>query len=249
MIDVLLAHSFFLKNDPKQVEKMRPYPPLGTLYAASYLRERGFSVALFDAMLAAGEEEFTALLDAHAPSLVVFNASGFARGDIRFISLEQERSAIERMQAIVAKNLPRTGGALLAPNHVALVDGLILIVASLLLAAVFGGLGDAEDVGTGATLIAFLVAVSYEVGFVGTIGATPGKLALRLRVVAQEDGRTPPGWDKAFLRYSPSLVALVPVIGTLLSLAVVVVSLIWLYADDRCRTVYDRVATTYVVKV
>src|SRR5690349_9643369 len=52
MTDVLLAHAFFLKNDPKQVEKMRPYAPLGTLYAASYLRSRGYSVALFDAMLA-----------------------------------------------------------------------------------------------------------------------------------------------------------------------------------------------------
>jgi hypothetical protein len=35
MTDVLLAHSFFLRNDPKQVEKMRPYAPLATLYAAA----------------------------------------------------------------------------------------------------------------------------------------------------------------------------------------------------------------------
>jgi anaerobic magnesium-protoporphyrin IX monomethyl ester cyclase len=57
MTDILLAHSFFLKNDPKQIEKMSPYAPLGTLYAASELRARGYSVALFDAMLAA-EEDF-----------------------------------------------------------------------------------------------------------------------------------------------------------------------------------------------
>ncbi len=36
----------------------------------------------------------------------------FARGDIRFISLEQERSAMERMQAIVARHLPRTRATL-----------------------------------------------------------------------------------------------------------------------------------------
>ena len=51
MSDVLLATSFFLKNDPKQIEKMRPYAPLGTLYAAASLRNRGYSVAVFDAML------------------------------------------------------------------------------------------------------------------------------------------------------------------------------------------------------
>ena len=35
-----------------------------------------------------------------------------ARGDIRYISLEQERSAVERMQAIVARHLPRTRATL-----------------------------------------------------------------------------------------------------------------------------------------
>ena len=35
-----------------------------------------------------------------------------ARGDLRYISLEQERSAIERMQAIVAQHLPKTNATL-----------------------------------------------------------------------------------------------------------------------------------------
>ena len=35
-----------------------------------------------------------------------------ARGDIRYISLEQERNAVERMQAIVARHLPRTQATL-----------------------------------------------------------------------------------------------------------------------------------------
>lgn len=130
-----------------------------------------------------------------------------------------------------------------------LIDALILIAATTVLAAAFGGLDDPDEVNAGATILSMLVAVAYEVGFIGTIGATPGKLALRLRVVAQEDGRTPPGWDKAFLRYAPFLVALIPVIGPLLSLGVLVLSLVWLGTDDRRRTVYDRAATTYVVKV
>jgi anaerobic magnesium-protoporphyrin IX monomethyl ester cyclase len=77
MTDVLLAHAFFLKNDPKQLAKMRPYPPLGTLYAASALRGLGYSVALFDAMLSEGEHEFAACLDAHQPSFVVFYEDQF----------------------------------------------------------------------------------------------------------------------------------------------------------------------------
>ena len=77
MLDVLLAHSYFLKYDPKQVEKMRPYPPLATLYAASYLRSVGYSVALFDAMLAEGEHEFEAALTTHRPRFVVLYEDNF----------------------------------------------------------------------------------------------------------------------------------------------------------------------------
>ena len=76
-MDVLLAHSFYLKNDPKQCGKMRPYPPLGTLYAASYLRDRGYTVSLFDAMFASGPEDFEAVLDRARPSIVALYEDQF----------------------------------------------------------------------------------------------------------------------------------------------------------------------------
>ncbi|KAA0254561.1 B12-binding domain-containing radical SAM protein [Acidobacteria bacterium ACD] len=67
---VLLAHSYFLAYDPKQVRKMRPYPPLATLITASLLRKAGWEVSLFDAMLSKGEEEFAALVESERPALV-----------------------------------------------------------------------------------------------------------------------------------------------------------------------------------
>ena len=48
MADVLITHSYHLPYDPKQVRKMQPYPPLGTLYAASALKAGNISVAVFD---------------------------------------------------------------------------------------------------------------------------------------------------------------------------------------------------------
>ena len=63
MTDILLGQSYYLRFDAKLWAAMQPYPPLGTLYAASYLRERGYSVALFDAMLAESEAEWAAALD------------------------------------------------------------------------------------------------------------------------------------------------------------------------------------------
>jgi len=42
----------------------------------------------------------------------VISPVAIARGDIRYISLEQERKAVERMQAIVARHLPLAGATL-----------------------------------------------------------------------------------------------------------------------------------------
>jgi len=56
---------------------MMPYPPLGTLYAASVARGRGYSVALSDSMLADSEEEFRAAIREHRPGVVVIYDDDF----------------------------------------------------------------------------------------------------------------------------------------------------------------------------
>jgi hypothetical protein len=77
MTEVLLTHSYFLHFDPKEFRAMMPYPPLGTLYAASYLRRRGISVALHDVMLAEREEEIVRAIQEHSPRLVAIYDDGF----------------------------------------------------------------------------------------------------------------------------------------------------------------------------
>lgn len=77
MAEILLAHSYYLAFDQKQTQKMRPYPPLATLFAASQLRQAGHDVALFDAMLAADEEAFAAALDHHRPRVVALYEDNF----------------------------------------------------------------------------------------------------------------------------------------------------------------------------
>ena len=77
MADVLLTHSYHLPYDQKQVRKMQPYRPLGTLYAAATLRAAGFTVALFDTMLLNPEQEFAAFLAEHNPRAVVIYEDDF----------------------------------------------------------------------------------------------------------------------------------------------------------------------------
>jgi len=76
LIDVLLTHSYHLPFDRKQVRKMQPYPPLGTLYAAALLRQQGLTVALFDTMLT-DPAEFPDALRRHRPSIVAVYEDDF----------------------------------------------------------------------------------------------------------------------------------------------------------------------------
>lgn len=77
MTDVLLTHSYHLYFDRKQARKMKPYPPLGTLYAAGLLRESGVSVALFDSMLEDPIAGFSAALKQHQPRIVAVYEDNF----------------------------------------------------------------------------------------------------------------------------------------------------------------------------
>jgi len=77
VVDILLTHSYHLFYDRKQVRKMQPYPPLGTLYAAGLLRQHGFSVAVFDSMLHNPEDGFRAALASHRPRVVAIYEDNF----------------------------------------------------------------------------------------------------------------------------------------------------------------------------
>jgi len=77
MNKILLANSYFLKHDPKEYKAMNLYAPLGTLYAASYLKKKGHDVALFDTMLADSEEDLRIELNEHKPEVFVIYDDGF----------------------------------------------------------------------------------------------------------------------------------------------------------------------------
>lgn len=77
MTDILFGQSYYLRFDPKLWDAMQPYPPLGTLYAASYVRVRGYTVALFDAMLADSEDEWAKSLDEHKPKYAIIFEDNF----------------------------------------------------------------------------------------------------------------------------------------------------------------------------
>ena len=91
-------------------------------------------------------------------------------------------------------------------------------------------------------LATLLITFLYWVVLVGRTGWSPGKLAMGLRVVRSEDGSTPPGMMKAFLRHLLWIVDAFPYLIPNLTGFIVALT------NPRRRRVGDMGAGTEVVK-
>jgi radical SAM superfamily enzyme YgiQ (UPF0313 family) len=81
MTDLLLTHGYFLLEDPKERQIMKPYAPLGILYLCSHLRSRGFDVEVFDTTFSSKEELFRHLWT-EKPSVVGVYANLMTRSNV-----------------------------------------------------------------------------------------------------------------------------------------------------------------------
>lgn len=77
MLDILFSHSYYYPLDKKQWENKTPYPPLGTIYAASFLRENGYSVSLFDTNLRSDPFAIEKKILEERPTYLVIYDDGF----------------------------------------------------------------------------------------------------------------------------------------------------------------------------
>lgn len=102
MNKILLASSYFLKHDPKEYNAMNLYAPLGTLYAASYLKQKGYKVILFDTMLADSETDLIRELKIHKPDIFVIYDDGF--NYLTKMCLTRMREAAFKMSKIAAES-------------------------------------------------------------------------------------------------------------------------------------------------
>ena len=77
MKKILITHSYFLRFDPKQWATGQPYAPLGTLYAAAFLRQHGYGICFFDTMFAKQPEEIIPQLEKNTSDFFVIYDDGF----------------------------------------------------------------------------------------------------------------------------------------------------------------------------
>lgn len=77
MARILVGSVYFLRLDPVRWAEHQPFPPLGTLYAVSTLRDAGHETHFFDAMIAEGVEDWDAALRRVQPDIVVLFDDNF----------------------------------------------------------------------------------------------------------------------------------------------------------------------------
>lgn len=80
-MDLLLTHGYFLHEDPKELQIMKPYVPLGILYISSHLRAKGFDVEVFDSTFAEREQLY-ALLRSTPPAVLGVYANLMTRATV-----------------------------------------------------------------------------------------------------------------------------------------------------------------------
>lgn len=127
-----------------------------------------------------------------------------------------------------------------------LIDGIILLIVQACIALAFFGTFGAQFLPSmmrsvpigrrlGFQLLSYLIAIGYETVFLHYRGATPGKMALGLKVVRSDGG--PLGWGISVGRYFMYVIS-----GLILLIGYIMVGF-----DDEKRALHDRVCDTRVI--
>lgn len=131
------------------------------------------------------------------------------------------------------------------------IDGIILWVVQMLVYGIFGGItaavvpsmsGNSTDMSffifsqVIITLLSFVISAAYDIWFVGRFGATPGKMACKIKIVTPDGGKV--SYSRALGRYFAKWISsMILGIGFLMAAF-----------DDEKRTLHDRICETRVIR-
>jgi len=126
-----------------------------------------------------------------------------------------------------------------------LVDGLIVFVVLVGAGALVGLDANFDAAEAGDAAAEQLVNRFYTINFIAqllyywvwnSVGWSPGKRALRLRIVTESGG--PPGFARGFARTVGSVISALPVL----------LGYLWMLWDSKRQTWHDKMAGTFVVR-
>src|SRR4051812_8871183 len=98
---VLLTHGYFLGEDVKEQRIMRPYPPLGILYLAAYLDERGVAVEVFDSTFSSQAALHQRLLAAPPDVLGIYTNLMTKLNVLAIVRFVRSQPSLERTRVVL----------------------------------------------------------------------------------------------------------------------------------------------------
>ena len=103
--NIVFSNAYFYKFDAKQWKNKNPFPPLGTIYAASYLRENDYKVSLFDTNFVDNVNGLESFLKKEKPSIFVIYDDGF-NYLTKMCLTNMREAAFEMIKIAKSLNLP-----------------------------------------------------------------------------------------------------------------------------------------------
>jgi len=171
----------------------------------------------------------------------------FSKGEIlqRLQAFGEPPQAPEQTAAAVAESAPKAGFWL--RMVAASIDGMIVFALQFVLGAALGfaGAGILDFNGAGSLnlvmlieLFTYVVSFAYYIVFTGHGGQTPGKMALRIKVIRCNGDRI--GYGRAAFREIPAKF----ISGIILGIGYLMIAF-----DSQKQGLHDRMADTYVIKL
>ena len=132
------------------------------------------------------------------------------------------------------------------------IDGIIVGFAAFIIGLIIAIALDNVFGGIIAGLFGVAISVAYEVLMTTKADATLGKKIFNMRIVNEDGSRVDE--QVMFRRMLPiiviGLIGAIPIVGLLsipLNLVFVILSLVWIFTDEKRRSVYDRAGNTNVI--
>lgn len=143
---------------------------------------------------------------------------------------------------VAAEALPKAGFWMRVVA--ALLDGILVFLLQLVFGLLLAMAGFAastaggQEIGGLVTLFGYALSFAYYIVFTGHCGQTPGKMALRIKVIRRDGSEI--GYGRAAFREVP---------GKFVSAILLGIGYLMVAFDEQKQGLHDRIADTYVIKL
>lgn len=100
-MNILLTHGYFLEEDPKEKEIMRPYVPLGILYISAFLEKNGFENEIFDSTFSSFQKLKQHLLKAQPGIIGIYTNLVTKLNVLKIIRFIKETPELKKIKIIL----------------------------------------------------------------------------------------------------------------------------------------------------